>query len=50
MTKTIISARCVVEFLKVMSSPREEQDEDEQEDLSMLQAQAAENWTAWRSE
>merc|ERR1719495_283438 len=33
-----------------MSSPREEQDEDEQEDLSMLQAQAAENWTAWRSE
>merc|ERR1719357_357594 len=32
------------------SSPREEQDEDEQEDLSMLQAQAAENWTAWRSE
>merc|ERR1719462_577106 len=30
-----------------MSSPREEQDEDEQEDLSMLQAQAAENWTAW---
>ena len=29
---------------------REEQDEDEQEDLSMLQAQAAENWTAWRSE
>merc|ERR1719209_1190077 len=33
-----------------MSSPREEQEEDEQEDLSMLQAQAAENWTAWRSE
>merc|ERR1719357_558247 len=33
-----------------MSSPREEQDEDEQEDLSMLQARAAENWAAWRSE
>ena len=26
------------------------EDDDEQEDLSMLQAQAAENWTAWRSE
>merc|ERR1719264_529281 len=31
-----------------VSSPRE--DDDEQEDLSLLQAQAAENWTAWRSE
>jgi len=31
-----------------VASPRE--DDDEQEDLSMLQAQAAENWTAWRSE
>jgi len=31
-----------------VASPRE--DDDEQEDLSLLQAQAAENWTAWRSE
>merc|ERR1719370_2885014 len=31
-----------------VASPRE--DDDEEEDLSMLQAQAAENWTAWRSE
>merc|ERR1719458_34912 len=33
-----------------VASPREDDVDDEQEDLSMLQAQAAENWTAWRSE
>merc|ERR1719507_541219 len=31
-----------------VASPRE--DDEEEEDLSLLQAQAAENWTAWRSE
>merc|ERR1719239_132971 len=33
-----------------VASPSPREDDDEQEDLSLLQAQAAENWTAWRSE